>query len=135
MTDTDNKNDLSMYTVLVVDDIPVNIVLLQTMLSRINVKITSAKNGQDALDSISKSKPKLVLLDIQMPVMDGFETLRRIKADPETKDIHVVMVSAFTAPDEVQKAMELGASGYITKPILMDDLISCVTAQLLDKEQ
>lgn len=129
MNDTANA-DFSKSTVLLVDDIPVNIILLQTMLSRLDVNIVTANNGQAALDAIDKHNPQLVLLDIQMPVMDGFETLRRIKSDPKTQNIHVIMVSAFTAPDEIQKAMELGASDYISKPILMDKLLNCVTKEL-----
>lgn len=130
MTNTFIDTDLSMYTILIVDDIPVNVILLQTMLSKFGIRTVTAKNGEEALNRISETKPDLMLLDIKMPVMDGFETLQAIKSNPETSDIKVVMVTAFTAQDEVRKAMDSGACGYLTKPIMMDDLLRCVTNQL-----
>ena len=125
-----NDTDYSHYKVLVVDDIPVNIILLKTMLSRLNVAVFTAKNGQEALEIINESKPNLVLLDVQMPVIDGLEVLRRVKSNPETKDLCIIMVSAFTTSDDIQKAMQLGASAYITKPIILDEFLASVTTSL-----
>jgi len=125
-----NNIDYSQYKVLVVDDIPVNIVLLKTMLARLNVIILSAKNGQEALDIINESRPDLVLLDVHMPVIDGLEVLKKAKTNPEMKNMDIIMVSAFTAPEDIQKAMELGASAYITKPIILDDFLERVTTSL-----
>lgn len=129
-TDNMNNIDYSQYKVLVVDDIPVNIVLLKTMLARLNVIILSAKNGQEALDIINESRPDLVLLDVHMPVIDGLEVLKKAKTNPEMKNMDIIMVSAFTAPEDIQKAMELGASAYITKPIILDDFLERVTTSL-----
>ena len=126
----DNRKDYSKYTVLIVDDIPVNIILLKTMLARTNVKILTAVNGQEALDMVRKLKPQVVLLDIQMPVMNGLEVLREIKADPQLKDISVIMVSAYTSAEDIEQSMSLGASGFIKKPVIMDILLSNVTAEL-----
>ena len=126
----DNRKDYSKYTVLIVDDIPVNIILLKTMLARTNVKILTAVNGQEALDMVRKLKPQVVLLDIQMPVMNGLEVLRKIKADPQLKDISVIMVSAYTSAEDIEQSMSLGASGFIKKPVIMDILLSNVTAEL-----
>lgn len=126
----DNPKDYSRYTVLIVDDIPVNIILLKTMLTRTNVRILTATNGQEALDTIRKQKPDLVLLDIQMPLMNGMEVLKEIKADPELKRIPVFMVSAYTSPEDIEQSMSLGASGFIKKPVIMDNLISSVTSEL-----
>ena len=126
----DNRKDYSKYTVLIVDDIPVNIILLKTMLARTNVKILTAVNGQEALDLVRSLKPQVVLLDIQMPVMNGLDVLREIKADPLLKDISVIMVSAYTSAEDIEQSMNLGASGFIKKPVIMDILLSNVTAAL-----
>jgi CheY-like chemotaxis protein len=126
----DNKKDYSKYTVLIVDDIPVNIILLKTMLARTNVKILTAVNGQQALDLVRELKPNVVLLDIQMPAMNGMEVLKEIKSDPDLKSTAVIMVSAYTSPEDIEQSMNLGASGFIKKPVIMDILLSTVTAEL-----
>ena len=126
----DNRKDYSKYTVLIVDDIPVNIILLKTMLARTNVRILTAVNGSDALDIVRQLRPHVVLLDIQMPIMNGLEVLKEIKADPELKNISVIMVSAYTSAEDIEQSMSLGASGYIKKPVIMDLLLSTVTAEL-----
>jgi len=126
----DNKKDYSKYTVLIVDDIPVNIILLKTMLARTNVKILTAVNGQEALDIVRQLRPNVVLLDIQMPILNGLEVLKEIKADPNLKDTAVIMVSAYTSSEDIEQSMNLGASGFIKKPVIMDILLSSVTAEL-----
>lgn len=122
--------DYSKYTVLIVDDIPVNIILLKTMLARTNVRILTAADGKAALDIVRELKPNVVLLDIQMPVMNGHDVLKEIKADDELKDISVIMVSAYTSAEDIEKSMKLGASGFIKKPVIMDILLSTVTSEL-----
>ena len=126
----DNPKDYSKYTVLIVDDIPVNILLLKTMLARINVQILTAVDGGQALETVRKLKPELVLLDIQMPVMNGLDVLKKMKNSPELKDIPVIMVSAYTSPEDIEQSMSLGASGFIKKPVIMDILLSSVTSEL-----
>ena len=130
MQTMDNKKDYSKYTVLIVDDIPVNIILLKTMLTRTNVRILTATNGEEALEIVRKSKPDLILLDIQMPIMNGWEVLRTINDDPELKGTAVIVVSAFTSPEDIEQSMRLGAAGFIKKPVIMDILLSSVTSQL-----
>lgn len=126
----DNRKDYSKYTVLIVDDLPVNIILLKTMLTRTNVKMLTAANGEEALDIVRRLKPELVLLDIQMPIMNGFEVLKEIKADDQLKQTAVIMVSAFTSAEDIEQSMQLGAAGFIKKPVIMDLLLSSVTSQL-----
>lgn len=130
MQTMDNKKDYSKYTVLIVDDIPVNIILLKTMLTRTNVGILTATNGEEAIETVRKSKPDLLLLDIQMPVMNGWEVLKAINDDPELKGIPVIVVSAFTSPEDIEQSMRLGAAGFIKKPVIMDILLSSVTSLL-----
>ena len=126
----DNNKDYSKYTVLIVDDIPINIILLKTMLARTNVRILTAINGQEALDTVRDLRPHVVLLDIQIPIMDGWEVLKEIKADPELKETAVIIVSAYTSSEDIEQSMKLGASGKIKKPVIMDLLLSSVTAEL-----
>ncbi len=126
----DNNKDYSKYTVLIVDDIPINIILLKTMLARTNVRILTAINGQEALDTVRDLRPHVVLLDIQIPIMDGWEVLKEIKADPELKETAVIIVSAYTSSEDIEQSMKLGASGFIKKPVIMDLLLSSVTAEL-----
>lgn len=126
----DNNKDYSKYTVLIVDDIPINIILLKTMLARTNVRILTAINGQEALDTVRDLRPHVVLLDIQIPIMDGWEVLKEIKADPELKETAVIIVSAYTSSEDIERSMKLGASGFIKKPVIMDLLLSSVTAEL-----
>ncbi len=125
-----NNKDYSKYTVLIVDDIPINIILLKTMLARTNVKILTAVNGQQALDTVRQLRPQVILLDIQMPVMNGWEVLKEIKSDPELKETSVIIVSAYTSSEDIEQSMNLGASGFIKKPVIMDLLLSNVTAEL-----
>jgi CheY-like chemotaxis protein len=100
------------------------------MLARTNVGILTAVNGEEAIEIVRKSRPQLVLLDIQMPLMNGMEVLKEIKSDPEIKDTAVIMVSAYTTAQDIEESMALGASGFIKKPIIMDTLLSSVTTEL-----
>lgn len=125
-----NNKDYSKYKILIVDDIPVNIILLKTMLTRTNVRILTATNGEEALDIVRRDKPELILLDIQMPVMNGWDVLRTIKSDPELKNTIVIVVSAYTSPEDIEQSMKMGAAGFIKKPVIMDILLSSVTSEL-----
>jgi CheY-like chemotaxis protein len=131
MTPTDIKNmDLSRHTVLAVDDIPMNLLLISKILSRLNISISTAANGREALDFIAKKKPSLVLLDLMMPEIDGYEVLRRLREDPETKNLRVVILSALNSNEDIVKGFNMGANDFITKPIILEKLTSCVVTQL-----
>jgi CheY-like chemotaxis protein len=119
-----------MYSVLAVDDIPLNLLLVQKMLARYNFKMRTAANGQQALDAVSAEKPDLILLDLMMPGIDGFEVIRRLKNDPATADIRIVILSALNSNEDVVKGFNLGADDFIMKPIIMEKLLSCVVTQL-----
>ena len=131
MIPTDIKNiDLSKHTVLAVDDIPMNLLLISKILSRLNINISTAANGKEALDLIAKQKPSLVLLDLMMPEIDGYEVLRRLRENPETKELRVVVLSALNSNEDIVKGFNLGANDFITKPIILEKLTSCVVTQL-----
>lgn len=124
------EHDFSKYLVLAVDDIPLNILLVQKMLSRFNFRLKTAANGQQALDSVAEEKPDLILLDLMMPGIDGFEVIRRLRAEPATADIQIVILSALNSNEDVIKGFNVGANDFIMKPIIMEKLLSCVVTQM-----
>ena len=106
-----------MPRILIVDDEPLNIEVLNGLL-RDHYSITVAMNGEQALKAASsKTKPDLILLDIMMPEMDGYEVCRKLKADQNTKEIPVIFVTAMNSTDDETKAFDVGAVDFITKPI------------------
>lgn len=122
--------DYSKYTVLAVDDIPLNLLIVQKMLSKFNFKLNTAGNGQEALDSIAADKPDLILLDLMMPGIDGFEVIKRVRENPETADIKIIILSALNSQEDIVKGFSLGANDFITKPIIMEKLLTCVVTQM-----
>lgn len=127
--------DYSKYNLLMVDDVPLNLLVVTKMLTRFNFRIRTAANGVEALEKMDEEKPDLVLLDILMPQMDGFEALQRIRSNPDTKDTRVVILSALNSTEDIVKGFNLGANDFITKPIIMEKLISCVSDQLRLSDQ
>lgn len=123
-------HDYSKYNVLAVDDIPLNLLLVQKMLSRFNFKLRTAASGQMALDAVAEQKPDLILLDLMMPGIDGFEVIHRLRENPETADIQIVILSALNSKDDVVKGFNAGANDFIMKPIIMEKLLSCVVTQM-----
>lgn len=103
--------------ILVVDDVPANVKLLEAKLSNEYYDVISGKDGYEALARAKESKPDLILLDVMMPGMDGFETCSRLKKDPELAHIPVVMVTALSEPSDRVQGLEAGADDFITKPI------------------
>ena len=123
-------HDYSKYNVLAVDDIPLNLLLVQKMLSKFNFQFRTAANGQQALDAVAAQKPDLILLDLMMPGIDGFEVIRRLRENPETADVQIVILSALNSIEDVVKGFNVGANDFIMKPIIMETLLSCVVTQL-----
>jgi CheY-like chemotaxis protein len=124
------EHDFSKFSVLAVDDIPLNLLLVEKMLSRFNFKFRKATNGQLALDAVAQEKPDLILLDLMMPGIDGFEVIRRLRANPETADIQIVILSALTSNEDIIKGFDVGANDFIMKPIIMEKLLTCVVTHL-----
>lgn len=116
--------------ILVVDDIPLNVLLVKKMLQPLGFETCEAEDGVVAMEKIGADKPDLILLDLMMPRMDGFEVLRRLRASDDTKSIPVIILSALNSNDDVAKGISMGAEDYITKPIIMDRLQSSVIKQL-----
>jgi signal transduction histidine kinase len=116
--------------ILIVDDVPKNIQVLGTLLNQMDCELAVAMNGQQALDTVARVKPDLILLDVMMPVMDGHEVCRRLKKADETKDIPVIFITAKTEIDDITTGFELGAVDYITKPFIGNELLARVKTHL-----
>ena len=124
------EHDYSKYNVLAVDDIPLNLLLVQKMLTRFKFRIRTAGGGQQALDAVAAEKPDLILLDLMMPGIDGFEVIRRLRADPATAHIRIVILSALNSSEDIVKGFNVGADDFIMKPIIMEKLLTCVVTQM-----
>lgn len=122
------------YKILIVDDVPVNNLLVEKMLARYKFNMRSACNGKECMEAVGAEKPNLILLDLMMPVMDGFQVLKEIKGNPELADIKVVVLSALNTNEDIIKAYNMGANDFITKPIILEKLVESVSNQLKIKE-
>ncbi len=128
------------YKILIVDDEPFNVDYLEQELEDLGYDSINASNGQEALNLISAESPDMVLLDIMMPVMDGFEVLEKMKANENWRHIPVVVISAMSDMDSVTKGIEMGADDYLPKPfdpiLLLARLKACLEKKrLYDLEQ
>lgn len=103
--------------ILVVDDVPLNVKLLHDMLVAAGYDVTTASTGQEALDSVENEPPNLILLDIMMPDMNGYEVCRQLKSQAKSKDIPVLFVTALDEADDEVLGFEVGAADFITKPV------------------
>jgi len=123
-------------TVLIVDDNPQNLELLEVYCEGLEgTNVITATNGIEAMGRVVQDKPDLILLDIMMPRMSGFEVCKQLKANPETRDIVVVMVTALNETADVERAAECGADDYLSKPIDRVALIDLVTTLLQSKQR
>ncbi len=112
------ESEADRQAVLVVDDNAQNLELLEVYMEDLpEVRVITATNGLEAMEKVTQESPDLVLLDIMMPKMSGFEVCRRIKNDPKTRDIVVVMVTALNETGDIERAAECGTDDYISKPI------------------
>ena len=102
---------------LIVDDNPSNLKLLRVLLSGEGFEVRTANNASEALQALQAAKPDLILTDIQMPGMDGLDLTRRLKADPATRSIPVVAITAYAMSADEAKAKEAGCDAYVAKPI------------------
>ncbi|MEM6437263.1 MAG: adenylate/guanylate cyclase domain-containing protein [Cyanobacteria bacterium P01_D01_bin.115] len=117
-------------TLLIVDDTPDNLRLLSTALSDHGYAVRSAINGALAINSAQIIKPDLILLDIMMPGLDGYEVCKRLKADPKTSDIPIIFISALNDGIDKVKAFSVGGVDYITKPVQIDEVLARIQHQI-----
>ena len=118
------------FSVLIVDDSEMNRDLLTRRLAKMDLQLSEAANGEEALEAVKKHSYDLVLLDIMMPVMDGYETLEHMQKNQDTQRIPVIMITALDDVDSAVRCIDMGAVDYITKPFNPTLLKSRVTACL-----
>lgn len=106
----------SSIKVLIVDDEPAIILSLDYLIRKAGYQLFIARNGEEALDIVAAGRPHIVVLDIMMPDLDGYEVCRRIKQDPATADTRVIFLSAKSKFEDIERGLALGADFYITKP-------------------
>lgn len=129
--DAHTKLDSYSKEILIVDDNPTNLLLLKNLLRQQGYEVRCARSGKMALYSAQAFPPDLILLDIMMPEMDGYEVCRRLKASAATAQVPVVFVSALDAATEKEQAFAVGAVDYISKPYQIQDILYKVQQMLI----
>jgi len=117
-------------SILIADDEPNIVLSLEFVLEEEGYRVRVARDGQEALDALAAELPDLLLLDVMLPRVSGFEVCERIRANPRWRDLRVVMLSAKGREVEVRKGLALGADAYVTKPFAIKDLLAEVAGQL-----
>jgi diguanylate cyclase (GGDEF)-like protein len=120
--------------ILVVDDVPVNVQLLTTYLTSVGYEVFTARDGEEALEKVAATQPDLILLDVMMPKLNGFEVCERVKSDPTTRIIPVIMVTALNEIEDKIKATESGADDFVSKPFNKLELLTRVKSLLRIKQ-
>ena len=126
----DNESFLPQSTVLIVDDNVQNVELLQAFMESLPVKIVTAFDGIEALAKVEQHNPDLILLDIMMPRMSGFQVCRKLKSDPRTRDIQILMVTALNELGDIEQATECGTDDFVSKPVNKFELLTRVKSLL-----
>lgn len=120
----------SEYKILIVDDVMSNVLLLKVLLTNEKFKIVTASDGRQALDQVEKENPDLILLDVMMPDMSGFEVSQRLKANPDTAEIPIIFLTALNSTADIVKGFQVGGNDFISKPFNKEELIIRVTHQI-----
>ncbi len=124
------ETELRDSTILIVDDNAQNLELLQAYLETLPCRLVTATDGIEALSAVAEHKPDLVLLDVMMPRMSGFEVCQKLKSDPATRSIPVIMVTALNEIGDIERGVESGTDDFLTKPVKKLELITRVKSLL-----
>ncbi|MDR0522755.1 MAG: response regulator [Planctomycetaceae bacterium] len=114
------------YKILIADDNVPNVELLEAYLSHLNYEMESAQDGAETLEKVQSFAPDLILLDIMMPKLNGFEVCAKLKSDPQTKGMMILMVTALSEIGDVERAVNAGCDDYLSKPVNKYELIKRV---------
>jgi two-component system alkaline phosphatase synthesis response regulator PhoP len=128
--DQPNKDTDRLPTILVVDDDQQNLELVQAYLEDLECETVAARDGLEALDFVARAKPDLILLDVMMPKMSGFEVCRRLKNDPDTSQIPVIMVTALNEFGDIERGIDSGTDDFVSKPINKLELLTRIRTML-----
>ena len=120
----------SEYNILIVDDVMSNVLLLKVLLTNEKFQIATANNGHQALEQVENEKPDLILLDVMMPDMSGFEVAQKLKSNPSTSDIPIIFLTALNSTADIVNGFQVGANDFISKPFNKEELIIRVTHQI-----
>ncbi len=121
--------------ILIADDHPHGVELLEAYLGETPYQLKTATNGEETLKIVQEWHPDVVLLDIMMPRLSGFEVCKRIRQDPATRDIGVIMITALDQPADVDRAVEAGTDDFLTKPINQGELLHRIAALLKSRSR
>jgi len=130
LSSTKHESFLANSSILIVDDNPQNVELLMAFLESLPVKLSTACDGVDALEKVAAGGVDLILLDIMMPRMSGFQVCKKLKSDPATRDIQILMVTALNELSDIEQASEVGTDDFISKPVNKFELITRVRSLL-----
>jgi formate hydrogenlyase transcriptional activator len=125
-----NQDETPKSVILMVDDTPANLHVLFDLLSESGFEVLVAEDSESALARAQYTRPDLILLDVLMPDMDGFETCRRLKANPETQTIPIIFMTSLVETVDKVKGLQLGAVDYITKPFQIEEVLARITTHL-----
>lgn len=125
-----DNTDYSKYKVLIVDDIPVNVLLIKGMLTGMKFKLISANSVNEALEKAASEKPDVILMDVLMPGMNGYDCTRALRANPATAGIPVIIVSALSSDADMKEGLAAGANDFLTKPIIKERIVNCIINQI-----
>lgn len=121
---------MSPARVLIADDNPQGVELLEAYLGETDYDIETAADGEETLQKVRSWQPDVILLDVMMPKISGFEVCKRLRADPATRDLAILMITALDQPSDVDRAVEAGTNDFLTKPINKAELLLRVRAAL-----
>lgn len=127
-------NNVTDWKILLVDDEPDNIEVVAESLEFYGMTVRTAENGKIALETLQEFTPDLILLDLSMPVMDGWQTLHQLKSNPQTSTLPVLALSAHAILGDKERALEVGFNGYMTKPVDVPNLLRDLKAALESKK-
>jgi len=116
--------------ILVVEDQEDNRQILRDLLGNAGYELTEAENGEEAIAAVGRRRPDLILMDIQLPVMDGYEATRQIRTNPDLRSVPIIAVTSYALAGDEDKAFAAGCDGYVTKPYSPRDLLAKVRVYL-----
>jgi two-component system alkaline phosphatase synthesis response regulator PhoP len=121
--------------ILIADDDPQGVELLEAYLAGTDYELAVARDGEETLQKVRDWRPDLLLLDVMMPKISGFEVCKRLRADPQTRNLAILMITALDQPSDIDRAVEVGTDDFLTKPINKAELLLRIRAALRSRQR